>query len=134
MAFSNNAVCSVSSLDSQSSLTLSIFEFRSDASNLVSEVLSFSCKISWDGLVETGYEPVKEAAPDEQVMAKAEYQAIRARMDKEDARIARAFELKELMGYTVEEIAEELGVSKPRVYQLIARAKAIGMAFREKNR
>ncbi len=39
--------------------------------------------------------------------------------------------MKELMGYDVKEIAAELGVSVPRVYQLIARAKAIGNAYRE---
>ena len=35
--------------------------------------------------------------------------------------------------YKVEEIADELGVSKPRVYQLIARAKAIGQNYRANN-
>lgn len=89
--------------------------------------------ISWDALIGTGYEPVESAPADEQAIANIEYQAIRAMMDAEDPRIARAFEMKELMGYKVEEIAAELGVSKPRVYQLIARAKAIGEAYREKN-
>ena len=51
-------------------------------------------------------------------------------MDAEDPRIARAFEAKELFGYSVREIAAELGVSEPRVYQLITRAKAIGREFR----
>ena len=89
--------------------------------------------ISWDGLVETGYEPVGSAPADEPVIAKMEYQAIRALMDAEDVRIAQAFEMKELMGYKAEEIAEELGVSAPRVYQLIARAKAIGKQYRKEN-
>lgn len=62
-----------------------------------------------------------------------EYQAIRTLMDAEDTRIARAFEMKELMGYKAEEIADELGVSTPRVYQLIARAKAIGQSYRTNN-
>ena len=80
--------------------------------------------ISWDGLVETGYEPT---------IAKAEYEGIKAMMDEEDARIARAFEMKELQGYSVREIAAELEISQPRVYQLIARAKAIGMEYRKIN-
>lgn len=54
-------------------------------------------------------------------------------MDVEDARIARAFEMKELQGYSVREIAAELEISQPRVYQLIARAKAIGMKYRKIN-
>ena len=90
--------------------------------------------ISWDGLIATGYEPpVEGAAPDEAVLAKMEYQTIRALMDAEDTRIARAFEMKELMGYKAEEIADELGVSTPRAYQLIARAKAIGQSYRANN-
>ena len=54
-------------------------------------------------------------------------------MDAEDSRIARAFEMKELQGYSVREIAAELEISQPRVYQLIARAKTIGMEYRKVN-
>ena len=89
--------------------------------------------ISWDGLAETGYEPVGSASVDEQVEAKMEYEGIKALMHAEDTRIARAFELKELQGYSVREIAEELEISQPRAYQLIARAKAIGMEYRKIN-
>ena len=62
---------------------------------------------------------------------KIEYEEIRARMDAEDPRIALAFEGKELYGETVQEIADELGVSAPRVYQLIARAREIGKSYRK---
>ena len=89
--------------------------------------------ISWDGLVETGYEPVGSAPVDEQVAAKLEYEGIKAMMDAEDTRIARAFEMKILQGYTVREIAAKLKISEPRVYQLIARAKAIGKEYRKNN-
>ena len=89
--------------------------------------------ISWDGLIETGYEPVTAASVDEQVRAKLEYQDIKALMDAEDKRIAQAFEMKELCGMKVEEIARKLKVSAPRVYQLINRAKAIGQQYRENN-
>lgn len=43
--------------------------------------------ISWDGLVETGYEPVGRAPVCEQAIAKDEYNSIKALMDAEDARI-----------------------------------------------
>lgn len=89
--------------------------------------------ISWDRLVATGYEPVAGAPADEQAIARLEYQAIRALMVGEDPRIARAFEMKELMGYKADEIAAELHISSARVYQLIARAKAIGQEYRKKN-
>lgn len=89
--------------------------------------------ISWDGLVETGYEPVGSAPVDEQAIAKDEYNGIKALMDAEDIRIARAFEMKELQGYSVREIAAELEISQPLVYQLIAKAKAIGKEYRKIN-
>ena len=60
-----------------------------------------------------------------------EYEDIKAMMDAEDTRIAGAFEMKELQGYSVREIAAELEISQPRVYQLIARAKAIGKEYRK---
>ena len=66
-------------------------------------------------------------------MAKSEYESIKAMMDAEDTRIAKAFEMKTLQGYSVREIAAELKISEPRVYQLIARAKAIGREYRENN-
>ena len=37
--------------------------------------------ISWDGLVETGYEPIGSAPVDAQSIAKAEYEDIKAKMD-----------------------------------------------------
>ena len=89
--------------------------------------------ISWDGLIETGYEPVAGPSVEEQAMAKLEYQDIKALMDAEDERIAQAFEMKELLGMKADEIAEKLDISAPRVYQLVARAKAIGQEYRAKN-
>ena len=65
------------------------------------------------------------------MLAKIEYQAIRALMDAEDPRIALAFEAKELYGDSVKTIAADLGVSEPRVYQLIKHAKEIGRQFRK---
>ncbi len=89
--------------------------------------------ISWDGLLESGWEPTPAESVEHQVMAKLEYQAIRALMDMEDPRIAMAFEAKELYGDSVKKIADDLGISQPRVYQLLNRAKAIGRQFREDN-
>lgn len=90
--------------------------------------------ISWDGLVESGYEPGAGSNTEEQIYAKLEYTDIRILMDEEDPRIAQAFEMKELYGYKVAEIAKMLNVSEPRVYQLIARAKVIGREYRRKNK
>ena len=86
--------------------------------------------VSWDGLVESGYEPESFDSAEQQGMAKMEYAEIRARMDAEDPRIARAFEARELLGDPVTRIAADLGVSEPRVYQLLRRAKEIGREYR----
>ena len=88
--------------------------------------------ISWDGLIETGYEPVATVSSvEERVHAKLEYADIKALWDAEDKRIAQAFEMKELLGMSVKDIAAKLDVSEPRVYQLIARGKAIGKQYRK---
>ena len=76
-----------------------------------------------------GYEPETCGFVEQQAMAKMEYAELRARMDAEDPRIARAFEAKELLGDSVSKIAEDLGVSEPRVYQLLKRAKEIGKQY-----
>lgn len=86
--------------------------------------------ISLDDLVENGYEPETADQVEQQAMAKMEYAEIRARMDAEDPRIARAFEARELLGDSVTRIAADLGVSEPRVYQLLKRAKEIGKEYR----
>ena len=86
---------------------------------------------SLDEMLESGKEPYSTECIEHQVIAKLEYQAIRELMDAEDSRIAMAFEAKELYGDSVKEIAAELGVSEPRVYQLINRAKAIGKQYRK---
>ena len=90
--------------------------------------------ISLDSLLEDGYEPAPAESVEHRVLKKIEYEEIRARMDAEDPRIALAFEGKELYGETVQELAAELGVSTPRVYQLIARAKEIGRTYREETK
>ena len=89
--------------------------------------------ISLDGLTETGYVPVEGSAVYEQVEAKLEYERIKAMMDAEDPRIAKVFEMKVLMGFSVREIAEELNVSQPRIYQLIARGRKNSEAYRANN-
>lgn len=88
--------------------------------------------ISWDGLIETGYEPVATTSSvEEKVHTRLEYADIKALWDAEDERIAKAFEMKELLGMPVKDIAGKLQISEPRVYQLIARGKAIGKQYGE---
>ena len=85
--------------------------------------------VSWDGMIDAGYDPATTDSVEDAVIAKTTYREIRDRMDAEDKRIAQAFEAKELYGNSVKEIAMALQVSEPRVYQLITRAKAIGKEY-----
>ena len=62
-----------------------------------------------------------------------EEKEIEAILDAEDKRIVKALKMKTLQGFSVTEIAAELKISEPRVYQLIARAKAVGREYRENN-
>ncbi len=87
--------------------------------------------VSWDGLIETGFESVSTDSVEGPVIAKATYEELREYMDAEDPRISQAFEAKELFGASVKQIAKELQVSEPRVYQLIARAKVIGKEYQK---
>lgn len=89
--------------------------------------------ISWDELIAGGYEPIACASPENGIMAKLEYESIKAMMDSEDIRIAQALEMKELCGYSVAEIAAELNISQPRIYQLLRRAREIGREYRAQN-
>ena len=86
-----------------------------------------------DELVAGGYEPIVCASPENEVMAKSEYECIKAMMDSEDIRISKALEMKELCGYSVAEIAAELNISQPRIYQLLRRAREIGSEYRAQN-
>lgn len=89
--------------------------------------------ISWDRLLASGYEPEATAPAEEQAIAKMVWNEIRTLMDAEDIRIAQAFEAKVLYGLSAQEIADTLGVSVPRVYQLFNRGKAIAKAYRNSN-
>lgn len=84
-------------------------------------------------MIETDYAPGAYNSIVEQVHAKMEYEKICSLWDKEDTRLAKAFEGKELYGYSVKEITKILKVSEPHTYQLIARAKVIGKKYHRNN-
>ena len=65
-------------------------------------------------------------------MAKSEYESIKAMMDSEDIRISKALEMKELCGYSVAEIAAELNISQPRIYQLSAELVSLAVNIERK--
>ncbi len=89
--------------------------------------------ISLDGLVGTNYEPSMGVPVETQVIRKIELEEVIARMNARDPRIWQAFAMKELYGESVDVIRKALGVSAPRVYQLVAAAKTIGKQYRKEN-
>ena len=82
--------------------------------------------VSLDGLVEVGWEPNEGDRTYEKALAAVEYADIRARMDAEDDRIAPIFEDYTLAGLSIAELMVKYSLSRRRVFQLLARARAIG--------
>lgn len=82
--------------------------------------------LSWDAMVDSGYEGEDGTHMEEKVQAKMEYEDIEKEMDKKNPCFSKALKLKVLGGYTVKEIAMELGTSERNVYYYIDMAKTIG--------
>lgn len=81
--------------------------------------------ISWDELIETGYESAAMASAEDQAIDNMEYQSIKKSvMESAGGLISKVLELKEI-GYSVAEIADMLRIKEQRVYQVIRRGKAI---------
>ncbi len=87
--------------------------------------------VSLDGLIASGWEPSPTESVEHEVMAKIEREEIRSIMTSEDWRIAEAYESKTFHGNSVKEIAADLQISEPRVYQLLNRAKSIIKTYQE---
>ena len=85
--------------------------------------------ISWDGLIESGYEGEADNRMVEQLQAKLEYDEIRTLMDSKNPIIAQVFEMKERDGFSVSEIADRLHIKPRNVYYYLDRAKAIGKKY-----
>lgn len=85
--------------------------------------------ISWDGLIESGYEGEADNRMVEQLQAKLEYDEIRTLMDSENPIIAQVFEMKERDVFSVSEIADRLHIKPRNVYYYLDRAKAIGKKY-----
>ena len=86
--------------------------------------------ISWDALIEKGFEPEITTPVESQVLQKIEMEDVRARMEAKNPKIWEAFAMKYFLGDKVSTISKKLGVSPPRVYQLIDEAKAFFRRYR----
>ena len=89
--------------------------------------------ISWDGLIESGYEGEADNCMVEQLQAKLEYDEIHTLMDSENPIIAQVFEMKERDVFSVSEIADRLHIKPRNVYYYLSRAKAIGKKYNKES-
>lgn len=89
--------------------------------------------ISWDRLIEKGYEPEMTVPVETQVIRKIDLENLQARMDDEDKRLWQALWRKEIYGDSVSEIASDLGLSDQMVYKLVQHAKEIAREYRREN-
>ena len=89
--------------------------------------------ISWDTLVESGYEGEANDRMLEQLQAKLAYEELRDLMNAENPIITRIFEMNECDNYSVEKIAEKLHITERNVYYYLSRAKAIGKKYNKES-
>ncbi len=81
--------------------------------------------ISLERFSDDGYDIGSELSSEDVAMKNIEREELYAIMRSEDPRIAEAYRLRTERNYTPKEISGILGVSQPRIYQLLARAKKI---------
>lgn len=87
--------------------------------------------ISWDELIDTGYEKQTDDKEMAARLAWLEFEKVKEWMDARDPNIARAIFLKEMQGYDTTEIAEKLGITERQVYYCLQQAKQIGKQYRD---
>ena len=89
--------------------------------------------ISWEGLIETGYEPAGGKDETENTDRKMDIEKVITFLERRVPGIVRIIVLKEVYGYSVAEIAEEVGITERRVYYYLNQAKKIGKEYKERH-
>ena len=87
--------------------------------------------ISWDEMIDAGYEEQTEDRELAARLAWMEFEKVKAWMDAKDPNIARVIVLKEMQGYDATEIAQMLGITERQVYYCLQQAKQIGKQYRD---
>ena len=85
--------------------------------------------ISLDKFAEDGYDVGSGLSSEDATMENIEREELYTIMRSEDPRLAEAYRLRTYMNYSTKEISGILGVSQPRVYQLLARAKELANKY-----
>ena len=89
--------------------------------------------ISWEGLIETGYEPASGKDETENTDRRMDIEKVITFLERRVPGIVRIIVLKEVYGYSVAEIAEEVGITERRVYYYLNQAKKIGKEYKERH-
>ncbi len=88
--------------------------------------------ISLNGLEEVNYHPEVSKSAEEVALGRLQYLEIRNLLDEEDDRLAGMIEAMVLQDESVKAIAERFGIQASRVYQLLAKIRKIGEAYKNK--
>lgn len=89
--------------------------------------------ISWDGLIDTGYEEAQENDDLHLAEIRSLLNSVSAEISSVNPKFTEAITLKEFYGYSVKEIAEIMGDTPRNIYFYIAKAKEIGEQYKLKN-
>ena len=90
--------------------------------------------LSWDELIESGYEVPQEDPGMQQVETRMELDAVCKIIKAENPKFLAAIVLKEYHGLSVKEIAKRMNDTERNVYFYISEAKRIGRKFKENNK
>lgn len=89
--------------------------------------------ISWEGMIDAGYEPAQEHDDMKLAEIKALLEAVCAEISAENPKFTEAITLKHFYGYSVKEIAEIMEDTERNVYYYIGKAKEIGGRYKKKH-
>ena len=89
--------------------------------------------LSWDALVDDGYEEVHEEEGFHQAEIQSEIKAVCKALDKQNPKFSKAIVLKEYFGFSVPEIAKQLNETERNIYYYLSEAKKIGNQYQKTN-
>lgn len=89
--------------------------------------------LSWDGLIENGYQEPQAVDDIEQAEIRILLEEVSTVISEANPKFTEAIELKERYGYTVKEITEIMDETERNVYYYISKAKEIGKLYKGKH-
>lgn len=90
-------------------------------------------ELSWDTLIECGYEEVRQEDEVAKLETRMELDAVLKVIDAKNPKYTKSIVLKEYYGLTVSEIAKMMNETERNIYFYLAEAKKIGAKFKRDN-